>query len=360
MYNSGMNKEFYDGTELLSQVDINKKTPELYLCVTNNSAGKTSWWNRYLVKKFVDKKEKFLLITRFKDDLADVADEFYNNIKYIDDERFHFLQEYNFDAKKRSSGKYAELYLNENVCGYAVSLNLIDFIKRKSHFFYEVKRGLMDEFISESGHYCSDELRKFLALHKAIGREQGNQARYFPIILLGNPYTMLNPYFDELGVIDRLKENTKFLRGNGWVLERSINTAASKALSENLFNQAFINNDYMKSYSIGGNFTDNDAFIEKPKGRSIYICTIKYDGVNYGIRKYENEGVIYCDDSADLTCPIRISMTSNDHSKNYIMSENWRGVLFSLKDYYNHGCMRFKNLKCKIAILKSISVTIIT
>lgn len=353
------NQEFYDGTELLSQVDINKKTPELYMCVTNNSAGKTSWWNRYLIKKFVDKGEKFLIIVRFKDDLSDIADEFYSNIQYIDDDRFLFLRKHQFDAKKRSSGRYAELLLDGETCGYAVSLNMVDFVKKKSHFFYGVKRAIFDEFISESNHYCTDEMTKFYALHKAIGREQGNQARYFPIIMLGNPYTMLNPYFDKLGVIDRLKENTKFLRGTGWVLERSVNEAAAKALSENSFNQAFMSDDYIKSYSIGGNFTDNDAFCEKPKGKGQYLCTIKHDGTNYGVRKFENEGVIYCDDNADLSHPIRISVSANDHSKNYIMSESYRGFLFSLRDYYNHGCMRFKNMKCKIAILKSLSITIV-
>ena len=51
-----MNNQFYDGTKLLSLKDLNGNTPEIFMCTTNRSAGKTTYFNRYCVKKFLANK----------------------------------------------------------------------------------------------------------------------------------------------------------------------------------------------------------------------------------------------------------------------------------------------------------------
>ena len=40
---------YYDGTKLLSLKDINGKTPEVFMCTSNRSAGKTTYFNRLVV-----------------------------------------------------------------------------------------------------------------------------------------------------------------------------------------------------------------------------------------------------------------------------------------------------------------------
>ena len=65
---------FYDGTKLLSMKDIKGQTPEIFMCTTNRSGGKTTWFNRYVLKKFITKREKFALFYRFKYELDDVRD----------------------------------------------------------------------------------------------------------------------------------------------------------------------------------------------------------------------------------------------------------------------------------------------
>lgn len=54
--------KYYDGTKLLSLKDLNGRTPEIYICTSNRSAGKTTFFNRYLIKKFKNNNEKFLLL----------------------------------------------------------------------------------------------------------------------------------------------------------------------------------------------------------------------------------------------------------------------------------------------------------
>ena len=55
---------YYDGTKLLSMTDINGNKPEIYMCTSNRSAGKTTWFNRYAVKKYRNENKKFMLETK--------------------------------------------------------------------------------------------------------------------------------------------------------------------------------------------------------------------------------------------------------------------------------------------------------
>ena len=41
--------QYYDGTKLLSMLDINGKRPEIYMTTTNRTGGKTTYFGRLLV-----------------------------------------------------------------------------------------------------------------------------------------------------------------------------------------------------------------------------------------------------------------------------------------------------------------------
>ena len=47
-----MEQKYYDGTKLLSLMDINGKRPEIYISTSNRSAGKTTYFNRFFVNRF--------------------------------------------------------------------------------------------------------------------------------------------------------------------------------------------------------------------------------------------------------------------------------------------------------------------
>ena len=71
---------YYDGTKLLSMKDINGDTPEIYICTTNRTGGKTTYFGRLVVNKFLDKGEKFALLYRYNYELDGVADTFFKDI----------------------------------------------------------------------------------------------------------------------------------------------------------------------------------------------------------------------------------------------------------------------------------------
>ena len=73
--------EYYDGTKLLSMMDINGNKPELYMCTTNRTGGKTTYFGRLVVNKFLKRGEKFCLLYRFNYELDEIADKFFKDIK---------------------------------------------------------------------------------------------------------------------------------------------------------------------------------------------------------------------------------------------------------------------------------------
>ena len=344
-----MNTQYYDGTKLLSMKDINGKKPEIYMCTSNRSAGKTTYFSRLLVNRFKDKKEKFAIINRFNYELDDCGDKFFKDINGL------FFKGDELENKRRASGIFHELFLNGESCGYAISLNSADQLKKYSHLFSDVDRMLFDEFQSETNHYCNDEIKKFISVHTSIARGQGKQARYVPVYMVGNPVSIINPYYVEMGISDRINDETKFLRGDGFVLEQGFVETASEAQKESGFNRAFSNNAYIAYSSQSVYLNDNKAFIDKPSGNGNYLATLKYKDVNYGIREYVDSGVIYVDNKPDLTHRMKITVTTSDHEINYVMLKRNDAFLTTLRFYFEKGCFRFKDLRCKEALLKALS-----
>lgn len=349
--------EYYDGTKLLSMLDINGNKPEIYICTTNRTGGKTTYFGRLCVNRFIDKHEKFCLIYRYNYELSDVCDKFFKDVGNL------FFQEYTMTSVRKASGIFHELFLTKksgekklsDSCGYAISLNSADQIKKYSHLFSDVARMVFDEFQSETNHYCNDEIKKLLSVHTSIARGKGEQVRYVPVYMLSNPVSLINPYYVELGISERLKNDTRFLKGDGFVLEQGFIESASEAQKLSGFNRAFSNNQYVAYAAENVYLNDNKSFVETIKGNGRYLCTLKYCDCTYAIREFAELGVLYCDNHADSSFKYKIALTTDDHDINYVMLKRNELFISQLRFYFEKGCFRFRDLKCKEAVLKALS-----
>lgn len=341
--------KYYDGTKLLSMLDINGNKPEIYMCTTNRTGGKTTYFGRLCINRFLDKGEKFGLLYRYNYELDDIVEKFYKDLGSL------FFPNYTMTSKHRAGGTFQELFLNDKSCGYGLSLNNADQIKKYSHLFSDIQRMIFDEFQSETNHYCERETKKFVSVHTSIARGQGKQVRYVPVYMLSNPVSIINPYYIEMGISSRLKDDTKFLRGDGFVLEQGYIESASIEQKNSGFNRAFSKNSYTAYSSECVYLNDNKAFVEKPAGKSKYLCTLRYKGSDFALREYTESGLIYCDDKADSSFLTRISVTTDDHNINYVMLKRNDFFLSNLRYFFEHGCFRFKDMRCKEAVLSALS-----
>ncbi len=342
---------YYDGTKLLSLKDKNGKEPELYICTSNRSAGKTTFFSRYLVNRWKKHGEKFILLYRFNYELADVPDKFFKEIQTL------FFPGFVMTNKSRAKGIYHELFINDKLCGYAISLNAADQLKKYSHLFSDCARILFDEFQSENNHYCPNEIQKFLSVHTSIARGGGKQIRHVPVIMLSNLVSLLNPYYVALGIYDQLDSKTKFVRGDGFVLEQGfIESVAEQKKRSGIF-RAFSGSDYNRYNSEKIYLNDNYTFIESVEGKNNYLLTFKINNGLFAIREYPEKGILYCDQRVDETFPVKMVIDADDMDVNYIVIRNNNYILQNLKWFFDHGSFRFKNVACKNAVFKLLSLT---
>ena len=184
--------KYYDGTKLLYMKDINGKVPEIFLCTTNRTGGKTTYFNRLLVNRYLKRGEKFCILYRFIHELDDCAVKFFKDIGNL------FFPNHTMVSKRKANGMYHELFLDDKSCGFAIAMNSADSIKKYSHLFNDVSVMLLDEFQSETNNYCPSEIRKFRSIHTSIARGNGEMVRYVPVYLVGNPVSVINPYYGAL------------------------------------------------------------------------------------------------------------------------------------------------------------------
>lgn len=340
---------YYDGTTLLNMKDINGNKPELYLCSTNRTAGKTTYFNRLMINRFRKNKLKFGLLYRFGYELDNCHSKFFDEIQRL------FFPNHKMESKSIARGAARELILNERTCGYAMAINNADQIKKISHLI-QVDHLLFDEYQSENNHYCNDEITKFLSVHKSLARGAGKQVKHLPVYMLSNFVTLLNPYYIELGISNQLNSNTKFLRGNGFVVECTVNDSAASALLDSGVSRAFSGHKYLTSASEKIYLNDNLIFIDKPSGKSQYIATLTHEGVHYAITRYPASGIVYCSKHADLKYKIKIAFNADDHQVNYIMLNQHNYLIKYLKDMFHLGAFRFQDLQCKGVILDMLSI----
>ena len=341
--------KYYDGTKLLSLTDLEGQKPEIFMVTTNRTGGKTTYFGRLAVRRFLNYGEKFALLYRYNYELDNVSEKFFKDLKTL------FFPEMEMTSKRFAHGIFHELYLDDVSCGYAITLNSADQIKIYSHFFSDVQRILFDEFQSETDHYCDREVTKFQSIHTSIARGQGKQTRYVPVYMMSNPVTLLNPYYSAMKIGARLQDNTKFLRGNGWVLEQGYVESASKAMQESGFARAFADGDYMKYSTEAVYLNDNYAFVESMQGKCKYVCTLRYLGKEYGVKEFVQKGVVYVDDKPDVTYPYKITVTTEDHQINYLMLQRHDMFIMNMRFLFSKGAFRFKNLECKEATLAALS-----
>ena len=333
--------QFYDGTKLLSMKDINGLTPEIFISSSNRSAGKTTYFNRLVINRFKKQGKKFILVYRFNYELVDCADKFFKDIN-----RLFFKGDEMTDTRK-ANGIYVELFLNGVSCGYCVSINYADQLKKFSHLLSDADCMLFDEFQSESNHYVPNEVSKFMSLHTSIARGGGEQVRYLPVYMISNAVSIINPYYMSLGIADRLKTDTNYLKGDGFVLEQGFYQNVAERQVSSAFNRAFKNENYLQYAAQNVYLNDNLNLIEKMQGVSDYIVTVKNNGRFYGIRRFTDSGLFYVDNRADETYPDKIVPTAMEQDSGYMLLGRSNMLMNGLRMAFEKGYVRFRNQECK-------------
>lgn len=338
--------KYYSCEYLLSLKDANGELPEIYISDGNRTAGKSFSWKTTLINRFLKKPigNQFIILFRNKYEIKDCATPFFEDVR-----RVKYLG-HEMTSKKICDGIMERIYLDGIECGFAVPLSMATKIKRLSALFSEVGAMFFDEYQDDNNRYLPKEVEKLQSIHTSVARGDGKQHRRVPLYMASNAVSILNPYYDAFGISKRLRNDTKFLRGNGWVYERTFNESAKESFQSAGFNKAFSDTSYYKHASENLYLNDNQALLESPSGLSKYQLSVKYNGEWYSIRKYDE--IMYVDEGYDSSYPVRICFNVNDVTDDrQIMVGRSHYMVLTMREWFSNGRMRFRNLKCKDMIL---------
>jgi len=357
-----MESIYYDGTKLLSLTDIDGEKPVFYICDGNRSAGKTTFFNRMLMNNYYKDGSEFILLFRNAYELHNSETNFMTSIKEL------FFPDLQMKAFKVSQGLFVRIEVGEYIavqkgsivreqwigqtCGYAVALSTCDKLKRYSNTFYKVSNIYFDEFMSETNQYLSDEVKKLQSFLISVSRGGGKQYRYTRCIMTSNSIDMINPYYLQLGITKRLRKDTKFIRGNGWVFEHTLNENASKSIIDSPLGKAFKGSNYME-YATTNKYFNNEAFISQPKGQFFRLATFLLNGSFYSLRRYEN--VFYFTKAKDIDTVFAFDLSEHHEGTTLITRTEFmpRARMVSL---FARGMVYFKDLETKNAYLTIIEL----
>lgn len=340
--------EFYSCDYLCSLKDINKQIPDIYISDGNRTAGKTTTFTRRLVDRFLKDGGMFYYLYRNKTDLGSCADTFFGDVGP------KFYPGHEMTEKTLLKGNAVLLLLDDEPCGFCLALSMARKYKKNRGMFTSVVHGFFDEYQDEDGEYLNEEVNKMMSIHTTIAGGNADHSRRVPLYMASNTVSVLNPYYHAFGIDKRLRKNTRILRGNGWVYERTFNKSAAKAFESSAFNKAFSSSKYFQYAAQNVYLNDNSALIEKPTGGSQYMVSIKYKHEWYNIRKYID--CIYVSHGADHSYPIKICLLVEDMTDSSLTRLTTADfLLVSLRNYFNQGIVRFQDIECKNVFLDAVS-----
>ena len=199
-----------------------------------------------------------------------------------------------------------------------------------------------------------------MSIHTSLARGGGEQVRYLPVYMISNAVSIINPYYLSLGIADRLRTDTNYLRGDGFVVEQGFYQNVADMQKASGFNRAFKNETYLKYAAQNVYLNDNLNLIEKMQGNSDYIVTIKSGGKFYGVRRFSDTGLFYIDNRADETYPDKIVPNANEQEQGYMLLGRSSILISSLRFAFEKGYMRFRNQECKAVFFDMMKYNMFT
>lgn len=343
---------YYNPDKILSMKDLEKEEPSIYMISSNRSAGKTTAFIKKALKHHKETGRKFALLYRYQYELNS-AEKIFTDVMNLYPELSGELT-----TTAHAKGLMYEIAMDKKSMCYALSLNNPDAIKKYSPMFAEVDFVIFDEFQTETGKYLPKEVDKFISLMLSISRGGGKQNRDVKVFMLSNKVSIMNPYFITFGIHKRIKKDTKFLRGNGWVAEFNQNESASKSIKSSGLARAFQDSDYIKYATDTDYLIQCDSFIEKMSGRSKYLFTIVHDNIYYGVREFMDDGIIHVSKKVDSSCNYVATFKASDHTQNTMMLNHFSFLFKNLKEAFSNGHLRFDDVGTKNAIFDILAIDV--
>lgn len=223
------------------------------------------------------------------------------------------------------SGGY-NLYYNDEIMGYGRALSTA----RRSTSLPLVKRMMFDEFLIDDTNgrdrylNSGNETFVFYNAYETIAR-----GRDIPVFFIGNAFSMVNPYFIDLGIRIEKPENNKVYKSKSWTvmfwkdeefLAEREKTQFYQATADSSFNEHAFGNTF---------YLDVKDFVRKRSKDSEHQFSLVYLGKTYGVWVDWEKGKYYVSTKgANTSRDKTISMSLSDNKPNNVSIRRYRNMPF--------------------------------
>ena len=318
----------------------------LNIIIGERGVGKTYGAKKYVINRWIKKHKQFVYIRRYETDLeASVGST--NDNKFFEQVKNEFP---NHEFKITKSKKVRKLIMDNQVIGYALPLSSADSLK--SSTYDNVDTIIYDEFMLKEGssqHYLRNEPEIILDIIETIGR-----LKDVKIFLLGNAISSTAPIMSYFNVTLPYNSDIKLFK-NGLILVNYIKNEKYREVKKaTRFGQLIEGTRYSK-YAIDNEFlTDSKSFIKK-KGESRFYFIFTLNNKEYGVWR-NKEDYIYISNDIDPNCPLKFSLTIDDHDDSTIFLKARNNPYFvTIISHYRFAKLCFESQVIKNEVMSLLS-----
>lgn len=239
-----------------------------------------------------------------------------------------YFEGHELKVVSNKSGGY-NFYCDGKIMGYGLALSTSS--SRRSTSKPYVQRIIFDEFLIDdtSGsrqYYLNSGNEKFLFdnFYETIAR-----GRDIPVIFIGNAFSMVNPYFIELGIRIEEPEPNKIYKGKFWTVVFWKDEEFLQERSKTQFYQATQNTEFSQ-HAFGNTFyLDRDDFVRKRSKDSEHQFSVTYLGKTYGVWVDWDKGEYFVSTKgANTSRDKTISLSLADNKPNNVSIRRYRNMPF--------------------------------
>ena len=287
--------------------------------------GKTFNTLLHAIRRYEKTGEQFIYLRRRAVDLDDACHRKEGGDLFSDIRHKGYVKGVDIKVVADKSGGY-NFYYNDDIMGYGKALSTA----RRSTSLPLVELIIFDEFLIDDtvGHdrylNSGNEMFLFNNFYETIAR-----GRDIPVVFLGNSFSMVNPYFLELGIrIDKPIDN-KIYKGKFWTVLLWKDEEFLSTREQTQFFQA-TKGTKMHEHAFGNTFyLDRKDFVRKRSRESEHQFSLVYLGKTYGVWVDWDKGEYYVSKKgANTTRDKTISMSLADNKPNNVSIRRYRNMPF--------------------------------
>ena len=320
----------------------------LNIIIGERGVGKTYGAKKFVLNRFKKTHKQFAYVRRYETDLGESIGTTDDN-KFIEQVRDLFP---NDEFKITKNKKVRKIYMNGEVCGYAMPLSSASSLK--SATYENVDIIIYDEFMLKEGtgqHYLKNEPEIILDLIETIGR-----LRDVRVICIGNAISSTNPLFTYFDLSLPYNSDIKLFKEGTILVNYIKNEKYREVKKATRFGKLIAGTKYGE-YAIDNKMLmDSKSFIGKKDKNAKFYFIFTIGTRKFGVwRDYKNN-LMYISNDTDPNCPMVFSLVPDDHNESTILIKyRANPYLKSVIEHYRLASLFFENQAIKNIVMSSIS-----